>query len=315
MSVGATIAGVAGPLLPVVLCVAAGAALARLGLLPPEVRRGVEKLVYWALLPALLVEKLAAAPLVGVGGEVGRMLGALALATGLGAAGSLLAARWLGVPRGSRGTLAQAAVRGNLAFVALPVVTLAAGGDPGPPARAALVLGPMVVLYNLLCVPLLIGLDRSEGPGRAFSRALRPLATNPILIACFVGLGLAAAPPLPGPLARSVALLGQPAGPMALLCLGAAVTGFRVRDRLPHAALAVGFKNALLPLAAVGVASLLGVSGADLRTVAVFAAAPTAVASYVLTTQLGGDGELAAASIAASTLSAVAPLAAAMTLG
>ena len=62
--------GVAGPLLPVVLCVAAGAAFARLGLLPADVRRGVEKLVYWALLPALLIDKLAAAPLTGVGGDV-----------------------------------------------------------------------------------------------------------------------------------------------------------------------------------------------------------------------------------------------------
>ena len=307
--------GVAGPLLPVVLCVAAGAAFARLGLLPADVRRGVEKLVYWALLPALLIDKLAAAPLTGVGGDVGRMTAALTLATLLAAVGAVLAARLFRVPAASRGTLAQAAVRGNLAFVGLPVIALSAGGDPGSPARAALVLGPVVVLYNVLCVPLLIGLNRSEGLTRALTRTLRPLVGNPILIACFVGLGLAAAPPLPGPVTRSVAVLGQPAGPMALLCLGAAVTTFRVRDRLPHAALAVGFKNVLLPLVAVAAAWLLGVTGADLRSVAVFASAPTAVASYVLTTQLHGDGELAAASIAASTVFAVAPLAVAMTLG
>ncbi len=314
MGVASTIAGAAGPLLPVVLCVAAGAGLSRVGLLPADVRRGCEKLVYWALLPALLVDKLSRAPLDGVGGDVARMLAALAAATLLAAVAAVLLARAARIPAATRGTFAQASVRGNLAFVGLPVVALAAGGDPGPPARAALVLGPMVVLYNVLCVPLLIGFDRETGLVAGFRRLLRPLATNPILLACVVGLALATLPPLPEPLARSVALLGQPAGPLALLCLGAAVVSFRVRDRLAHAALAVSIKNVALPLTAVGLAVLFGVTGADLRSVAIFASAPTAVASYVLTTQLHGDGELAAAGIAATTLFSAVPLALAMTL-
>ena len=314
VSVVGSLAGVAAPLLPVVLCVAAGAGLSRVGLLPTDVRRGCEKLVYWALLPALLVEKLSRAPLEGVGGDVARMLAALGGATLLATALALLVTRATRIPAAARGTFAQAGIRGNLAFVGLPVVSLAAGGDPGPPARAALVLGPMVVLYNVVSVPLLIGFDRGGGVAAGFRRLLRPLATNPILLACVGGLLLAALPPMPEPLARSVALLGQPAGPLALLCLGAAVVSFRVRDRLAQAALAVSIKGVALPLMAVGLAMAFGVTGTDLRSVAIFASAPTAVASYVLTTQLDGDGELAAAGIAATTLFSVVPLAFAMTL-
>ena len=89
---------------------------------------------------------------------------------------------------------------------------------------------------------------------------------------------------------------------------------FRVRDRLAQAALAVCIKGVALPLMAVGLAVAFSVTGTDLRSVAIFASAPTAVASYVLTTQLDGDGELAAAGIAATTLFSVVPLAFAMTL-
>ena len=306
--------GALAPLTPIVACVIAGAALARLGLLPPEVRRGTERLVYFALLPALLVQKLSTAPLSGAGGDVLRMVLPLGAATLTVAAAAMVAVRLARGTWSAGGTLAQAACRGNLAFVALPVVALAAAGDPGPPARAALVLGPMVVLYNVLCVPLLIGVDRAAGWRVALARLGRSLATNPILLACAAGLGLAAMPALPAPAAASIALLGQPAGPLALLCLGAAVTTFPVRERLAGAAAAAALKNAALPLIAVGLAAAIGVAGADLRTVAVFASAPTAVASYVLTTQLRGDGELAAASIALSTLVSVVPLAVAMTL-
>ncbi|WP_184700431.1 AEC family transporter [Phycisphaera mikurensis] len=303
-----------GPLLPVVIVVATGAGLARLGLLPPEVRRGVEKLVYFVLLPALLVDKLSSASLVGIGGDVARMGAALGSATLAVAGLVLLLSRVAGVPERSRGTLAQAGIRGNLAFVGLPVVALAAGGDPGPAARAALVLGPMVVLYNVVSVPLLIGVDRSGGPAAAARRVARPLATNPILLACVGGLALAAMPALPGPAARSVALLGQPAGPLALLCLGAAITAFPVRTRLRHAALAIAFKSVAIPAFAVGAGVALGLRGDDLRSVAIFASAPTAVASYVLTTQLGGDEELAAAAIAATTVFSVVPLTLAMSI-
>lgn len=308
------LATVIGPLLPVVLCVATGALLAKVGLLPPDVRRGVERLVYWALLPALLVEKLSQAPLAGAGGDVARMLAAFGGATVLVGAAAMATAALIGMPVRSRGALVQVSLRGNLAFVGLPVIALAASGDPEPPARAALVLGPMVVLYNLICVPVLIGLDRRDGLLRGVVALLRPLGTNPILLACVVGLLLTLAPPLPAPLTRSVALVGQPAGPLALLCLGAAVTGFRVRDRLGHACLAVAGKGVALPLLAVGLGLALGLQGADLRSVAIFASAPTAVASYVLTSQLRGDEELTAAAIAASTLFAVVPLGVAMTM-
>ena len=132
---------------------------------------------------------------------------------------------------------------------------------------------------------------------------LKSLATNPLLIACVLGLtlqhfGVA----LPVSVVSTLDLLGRPAAPLALISLGGALVSYPVGKHFGVAAVSSALKCAGTPALAWVIAGWLGLSAADREIVLILAATPTAVASYVLATQLKGDAGLAATTIVLSTL-------------
>jgi len=298
-------------LLPLALLVALGAALLRLRFFDEAFRKGLDRLVYWVALPALIVRVLAGAPSADVLGEAGQMAVALCGATLIVAAGSWGIAKTLGLPRSESGVFTQAGFRGNLAFVGLPVIALAVGANGDREvilAKAALVFAPTVVLYNVLGVAVLIAAQQRLDATLPW-RMLKSLAMNPLLIACVIGLGLwYFAVPLPTAGRTTLELIGKPAAPLALISLGGVLASYPVGRRLKTAALAATLKCGLTPVATWGIGVGLGLPPGDLRVVLIFAACPTAVASYVLATQLKGDPALAAATIVLSTLVSVVSL-------
>ncbi len=300
-------------LLPIALLVITGALLLRLRFFGEEFRRGLDRLVYWVALPALIVGELAQAP--AMGGAAGPMIGVLAGATCFTALAAWGVARAMRQPPAAVGVIVQAAHRGNLAFVGLPVILLASqADDAGTRALAALVFAPMVLLYNVLAVTALT-LAHQRFDRSAPRKLLRSLLTNPLLLACGLGLALNLLDhQLPAPLIKTLVLLGQPAAPLALVSLGGAVVTYHV-----HRHAAVGFASAalklvVLPASTLLLAYLVGLDQSQRLIVLVFSATPTAVASYVLAVQLRGDPGVAAATIVISTLLSFASLAAALAL-
>lgn len=306
--------------MPILLLVLTGAVLVGTGFIGHDFRRGMERFLYWVALPCLLVVELGRAP--SVAGEALPMVVAVIAGTLAATAVAIavaLVGRWPGAVSGS---FVQAAVRGNIAFVGLPVVVLASHGDETIRAKAALVLAPLVVAFNLIAVPALI-VPQHKLSWSLPVRVLRSVVTNPLIIACGVGMLL---PLTPGgvvawvprtvidSVGRSLALLGGTAAPLALVCLGGAVLAYRVGPYLGKALAASTVKLVVTPGVALLVGWALGLTADDLRTVLVFAATPTAVASYVLTSQLKGDVGLSAASIVVSTVLSFASLAAVLVL-
>jgi predicted permease len=110
-------------------------------------------------------------------------------------------------------------------------------------------------------------------------------------------------------------LVAQPSATLALLSLGGAMVVHPVHGKLGLAVGGAILKCAVVPLIAYACCELLGIHGVDRTIVLVFAATPTAVASYVLATQLGGDEPLAAAGIVVSTILSAASLAVALYVG
>jgi predicted permease len=136
-------------LAPIFLLIALGAVVQRVGLLEEGVVSGLNKLLYWVGLPAAVFHSLAVAPqseasAVGIAGTM--VVGTLIMV-----AGSWWWARGLGVLGTARGTFTQAAFRGNLSFIGLPLLLTVPGVPTGP---AVLALAPMLVLYNALAVTL-----------------------------------------------------------------------------------------------------------------------------------------------------------------
>ncbi|QDU72005.1 AEC family transporter [Mucisphaera calidilacus] len=301
-------------LLPIVLLVALGVMLFRSGFVRPEHRAILDKLVYWIFLPALLIIKIAEAG--SLDSTVGWVVLAMTLLTLTTAGAGLLCWLIFSRERAAFGVVIQGAFRGNLAFVGLPVIELA-GADDRTLAIAALTLAPIIAIYNLLAVPVLTLPNHTRDSDTHLSKTLmdtlHALVTNPFIIACVAGLllGILGVDQI-RPIAATLNLLGQPAAPLALISLGGALTIYQVHNHLGLAAITTTVKLGLGPALAVLLAWALQLDQQQAFAFLILASTPTAVASYVLVTQLRGDEGLAASIIATTTLACPFSLAASL---
>lgn len=302
-------AQIVNSLAPVFLVIGLGAALRATGFLSESFFRGMNKLVFWVALPVLLFHKIAVAEF--RGGPAMKVFVVLAAGAAVCIGAAYLLAWLLKVPWTARGAYAQAAFRGNLAYVGLPVILYSVGAAVGGgeiEAIAVLALAPLVPLYQLAAV--LVLLVHAEGPRRpSVGQVAWKTAGNPLLVACVLGGGFAwAGLALPDWADRSCAAVGQMALPLALLAIGASLTPARVRGSLLHSVSVSAVKVALAPAAGYVVAVWLGMSGDEMKIAMIYLACPTAVASYVMAEQLGGDDALAGSAVVISTLMALVSL-------
>jgi predicted permease len=296
-------------LAPIFLLVALGVGLQRGGFFRPGVVPGLNRLCYWVGLPSLIVASLARGGAGAGGGWAawgGRELGAMACVTLTVAVLGWVISGALRLRWGERGTFTQAFFRGNLAFVGLPILLKAPGVDA---AAVMLLLAPMMVLYNVLAVGALV----ASRHGIGFS-ILRPLAgewlRNPIIWASAIG-GLAYAQGwvLPVAAGETMSLLGKMSVPLALVTIGAVLAGLPTGAWRGAAWAAVAGKVVLSPLLGWGLAAWLGISGGERLMLLVGLACPTAVVSYTMAGEMGGDEALAAQAVVWSTLASAPVLA------
>jgi malate permease and related proteins len=294
-------------LAPVFLIIAFGYALRRGQWLGDAFLKEANRVVYWIGLPAYLLITLATAPHGdGAWGRLTLMLVGATLAT---IVLGWSVGRWLGVPQAALGTFVQAGYRGNLAYVALPVLGLLLDGS-GPLYTAALLaMAPLMALFNVAAVILLLGSRGTAGPGMA-GRVGREVIRNPLIWACLVGgvyghLGW----PVPEWLAHTVGTIGQMSLPLALICIGGALAATRLAGNRRRLGVAVALKLIAMPACGWLGAWAFGFTPAETQVGLILLATPTAAASYTMAAQLGGDVELAAGSVALSTLGSVVALA------
>ncbi|MDB5369454.1 MAG: Transporter, auxin efflux carrier family protein [Roseomonas sp.] len=280
--------------------IALGAVLRRTLLREDPVWAGLEKLVFFVLLPALLVGSIGTVELarLPLGGLATTIWGTLLLGT----AGSLALARVLGHGHAAATSVLQGGIRYNnlLAFAA-------AGALLGPPgiAMGGIVTGLIVPMVQVITT-LAFALDGANRPRPG--RLLKQIASNPLLLGCAGGflLSLAGGPP-PG-VSGLLRGLSQASLATGLLCVGAALTPGALADRWPTQALTAGFKLLLMPLVALGLATLAGLAPLAAATAILFMAQPTATTAYVQARAMGGDAPLMAAMITSQHVAALATL-------
>ncbi len=294
---------------PIILLVVLGVALQRGGFFGPGALPCLNRLCYWIALPALILSSLTrGGPGAGAGWSSwgGRNLLVMAGATLVVAALGWIVAGALRLRWQDRGTFAQAFFRGNLAFVGLPILLKAPGVDA---AGLMLLLAPMMVLYNVLAVAMLVTSRHGLGWG-----TVRPLASewlrNPIIWASALGgLAYTRGWVLPGALGETVGLLGRMAVPLALVTVGAVLASLPTGAWRAPTWAAVAGKVLLSPLLGWGLAAWLGITGTERLILLVGLACPTAVASYTMAQQMGGDEALAAQTVVLSTVASALVLA------
>lgn len=251
---------------------------------------GVERLVYFVLFPALLVNAIvktrldpaAAAPLL-----------ATALLTMALAMLAALPVRWLFALRPMVfASLFQCAYRFN-SYIGLAAAGLLFG-TPGI-ATMGLIIGAAVPLANLSSVWMLA---RHGEVG-----VLREIVRNPLIWATASGFILNLGgfhPPLP--LQMVLGRLADAAIALGLLAVGAALRLGRIPGLGGAASWLLAVKLLLMPLLAWLVGRQIGLSGLYLNVAVLFAALPTASSAYILAVRMGGDGTSVAWLISASTL-------------
>ncbi len=286
--------------LPVFLVIAIGIAARRYRFIDLPFVRTANALVYYLLLPALLFHEIGTS-------DFRRAFSIPLLVGGYAATAAvfLLAfplSRRLGLDPAERGAFIQGAFRANLAYVGLPIVMNAMGGEGLQ--KAGILLGFMVPLLNALAILALI-LPHKERPSEGWKRAGKisvEILTNPLILASFLGIAWSLfLLPLPGILRNTIRILSPATLPLSLLCLGGSISLERARRGFAAAAAAAAMKVVVLTALGLAVCRWMGAGGDDLRIGAIMLGCPTAVITYVMASQLKGDPDLASTIILVST--------------
>lgn len=283
---------VVAALLPVFLLIVTGFLLRRWLIAEDAHWVGLERLLYYVMFPALLIESLSRAdlskvPVFAVGGT---LLAAVLLMVALCLALRPVLARHLDADGATFTSLFQGATRWQT-FVALAV----AGnlyGDLGL-ALASVAMVAMIPVLNAMSVWVLVRYASASKPD--WRAVMITIARNPFIWACFIGLALNPVSGwIPQPVHTFVDALGRSSLALGLLIVGA---GLRIDELIrPNAVMALTcfLKLAVMPAIAVGIGHACGLSGANLSVVACCASVPASSNSYVLARQMGGNAPLMA---------------------
>jgi len=294
-------------LVPVALLVALGYGLRHTGFIADAFWPQAERLCYYILLPALFMHGLSSAHLQAL--PVLPLAATLIAATVIVAMALVLTRRWMPVDGAAFTSLFQGAVRFNN-YVG---VSLAAGmfGAKGI-ALAAVCNAAIVPTVNLLCVLVFARYGAVRFGGKAL---LRQIATNPLVVACVLGIGMqAVGVQVPALIEPAVRALGVASMPLGLLCVGAALNFSGVRSWAQPVVVSSVVKFLAMPVLTLAVGHALGLTDVALMVALLFQALPTASSSYIMARQLGGDAPLMAGITAAQTVLAAAAMPAVMTL-
>jgi len=300
----------AGVLAPVVLLLALGFLLRRWGLLPQPGHQALSRLVFWVCLPALLIAKLSARELGALLSWTSFGIGALIFVVGFTVA--MFATRSLAPEQ--RGSAVAGLARFNGAFVGLPVLAMLAGSSADPILSEQLLPSYLILLALLAPVTNALSIAGILLPLHGFgaagcARVGVGLISNPVLIACVIGILLSLIEPglLAGNWAgQSLSLLGEAAIPLALLTTGAAIELHLLRGRLALLGAISATRLLVMPAAAYALASLVGLEPVYTIGLVILLGCPTAASSVPLARELGGDEQLMADCVAATTV--LAPL-------
>lgn len=273
-----------------------GAAIRRWMHLGDHFWNGVEKLVYFILFPALLINAIIKTRL-----DLGSALPLLATAFAAMAGGMLLGILpklFTRLPALTYASLFQCAYRFN-SYIALAVAGMLFG-SPGI-ATMGLIVGAAVPLANLVSVWMLA---RHGEVG-----LWREVARNPLIWGTATGflLNLLGFVP-PAPLQAFLGRLADASIALGLITVGAALRLDNSPGTRGFSIWLLGVKLLALPLIALGVGALLGLSGLNYQVVVMFAALPTASSAYILAMRMGGDGRSVAWLISATTLGSMLTL-------
>ena len=254
----------------------------------------VENLVYFLLFPVLLFQSIVKTPL-----DLGTTSSFIGAGLTMGLAGIAMAYSlphwpWLGHridPREHAGS-AQVAFRFN-SFIGLALAERLAGAQGL--LLIAVLIGVCVPLFNVAAVwPM------TRHAKRGF---VRELVRNPLIIATCSGLAANLLGfHIPVWLEPSTTRIGGASLALGLMAAGAGLQLASMAQSKPLTLSLLMIRHLLLPLVALGLCWLFGLSAVQSTVLLIFSALPTASSAYVLAARMGYNGPYVAGLVTLSTL-------------
>lgn len=277
----------ANAVLPMCLVMALGYGTRRLGWLRREEISTINKIAFRIFLPCLLYYNIYRSDLSGSFDPLlmAYAVGGVLLTFGLALGYTLLTEK---LPE-RRGVLIQGMFRSNYVIMGIPVATALLGADQL--GTVSILIAVIVPLFNMLAV-VVLEVFRGQKPKPL--HILGQIAKNPLVIGSVLGiLTLAAGIRLPHILERTIQNVSAIASPLQLFLLGAffQFSGLKTyRRELVTVSIA---KLIVSPGLFLGLGALLGFRGVAFVSLIGIFASPTAVNSFTMAQQMGGDAELA----------------------
>lgn len=191
-----------------------------------------------------------------------------------------------------RGVMLQAFFRSNYAILGIPLVDYICDGRAT--GLASLMVAVVVPLINILAVTTLERF-RPDGGKPNLKKLVTGILKNPLIIGCVLGMVFFLGGfKLPLVLERSVENVSKVASPLAIITLGASFTFSSIRGYAKDIAIILAARLIIVPLLALPLAALLGLTGEAMACLLIIYGGPVAVSSFSMAQQMGADENLAA---------------------
>ena len=277
----------ANAVLPMCLVMALGYGTRRLGWIRREEISAINKIAFRIFLPCLLYYNVYCSDLSGSFDPLlmAYAVGGVLLTFGLSLGYTLLTEK---LPE-RRGVMIQGMFRSNYVIMGIPVAAALLGADQL--GTVSILIAVVVPLFNMLSV-VVLEVFRGQKPKPL--HILGQIAKNPLVIGSVLGiLTLAAGIRLPHILEQTIQNISAIASPLQLFLLGAFFQFSGLKTYRRELVTVSAAKLIVAPGLFLGLGALLGFRGvAFVSLIGVFAS-PTAVNSFTMAQQMGGDAELA----------------------
>jgi len=277
----------ANAVLPMCLIMALGYGTRRLGWIRREEIFAINKIAFRIFLPCLLYYNVYCSDLSGSFDPLlmAYAVGGVLLTFGLALGYTLLTEK---LPE-RRGVMIQGMFRSNYVIMGIPVATALLGSDQL--GTVSILIAVVVPLFNMLAV-VVLEVFRGQKPKPL--HVLGQIVKNPLVIASALGiLTLAAGIRLPHILERTIQNVSAIASPLQLLLLGAFFQFSGLKTYRRELVTVSAAKLIVSPGLFLGLGALLGFRGVAFVSLIGIFASPTAVNSFTMAQQMGGDAELA----------------------
>lgn len=211
---------------------------------------------------------------------------------------------WKERPRAS--CIIQGCYRGNSMLFAIPVVESLCG--PENSALASMCVSLVVPIYNILAVVLF---ETMRGRKVRIGPLLLNILKNPLIIGAIAGGAAAAANAflgfeIPASVMTPISVLSSMNSPLSLILLGAGLNFGSMKKDIRDLIFVCFMKLVAVPAGVAAICLALGYDGIPFISLFSIFCVPTAVSSYPMAEQMGGDGPFAAEVVATTSLFSLA---------